>query len=75
VSTTHNHDRQTSRRELLKSAGRYGLLLGIVGGVGALAAQRGCQQAACANCRLLAKCDLDAAQAARAANFRQEGRS
>lgn len=68
----------TTRRELLKSVGRYGLLVGLVGGVGALAARGGCQQAACAKCRLLARCDLEAAQRVRAADTgaqRQEGRS
>ena len=67
----------TSRRELLKSVGRYGLLVGLVGGVGALAARGGCERAACANCRLLARCDLEAARQARAGagSAMQEGRS
>lgn len=69
---------RTTRRELLKTAARYGLLVGLVGGVGVLAARTGCQQSACAGCRLLARCDLKAAQRARAADAemqRPEGRS
>jgi hypothetical protein len=64
----HHADERTTRRELLKSAARYGLLAGLVGGVGGLAARNGCGQSACAGCRLLTRCDLTAAQRARAAN-------
>ncbi len=74
MSTVQEHGGQT-RRELLKSVGRYGILVGLVGTVGGLAARGGCQQAACARCRWLAECDLEAAQLARAAAGRMEGRS
>jgi len=56
----------TTRREMLKSVGRYGALLSLLGGVGVLAGRRACGQAACAGCPLLARCDLSAAREARA---------
>ena len=56
----------TTRREILKSVGRYGALLGLLGGVGVLAGRTACGQGACAGCPLLARCDLSKAQEVRA---------
>ena len=64
-----------TRREMLKSVGRYGALLGLLGGVAALAGRTVCAQAACAGCPLLARCDLSKAQDVRARGAEVRGRS
>jgi hypothetical protein len=68
-------DLKTTRRELLKSAGRYGALLGLIGGVGTLAARTACNRTPCAACPLLARCDLAKAQETRERSLENGGRS
>jgi hypothetical protein len=70
-----SEERRTTRREMLKSAGRYGALLGLIGGVGTLAARSACRQTPCGACTLLARCDLSKAQEARARSGENGGRS
>lgn len=67
--------RKTSRRELLTSVGRYAALVGLVGGVGTLAARTACRRTACAACPLLARCDLAKAQESRERGVEIGGRS
>ena len=67
--------RKTSRRELLTSVGRYAALVGLVGGVGALAARTACRRTACAACPLLARCDGEKAREARTGGAEIGGRS
>jgi hypothetical protein len=55
----------STRREVLKSIGRYGALVGLLGGVGTLAARTACQSTPCTACPSLARCDLIKAQEAR----------
>jgi len=50
---------------LLISIGRYGALLGLIGGIGALAARTACAETPCSACPLLSRCDLSKAQDAR----------
>ena len=64
---------KTTRRELLKSVGRYGALLGLLGGMGTLAARTACNQTPCAACPLLTRCDLSKAQETRASAERANG--
>ena len=56
---------QTSRRELLKSIGRASALLGLLGGVGTLAAKTACAKTPCSACPLLTDCNQPKAQTAR----------
>jgi hypothetical protein len=65
----------TTRRELLKSVGRYGTLVCLLGGVGTLAARTACHKTPCTACPLLARCDLSKAQEARARDAENGGRS
>jgi hypothetical protein len=67
--------RRISRRELLKSAGRYGALVGLIGGVGGLAARTGCRGTACDACPLVARCDLAKARETRGREGENGGRS
>ena len=59
-------DQQSTRRELLKSLGRYGALLGLLGGIGTLTARTACSKAPCSSCPLLSRCTLPKAQESRA---------
>jgi hypothetical protein len=70
-----NEQRKTSRRELLTSVGRYAALVGLVGGVGALAARTACRRTVCGACPLLARCDLAKAEEARECGLEHGGRS
>ena len=70
---TPEHNENPTRRDLLKSVGRYGALLGLLGGVGTLAARTACDQTPCRACPLLTRCDLSKAQDARAC-VRKDGR-
>jgi hypothetical protein len=65
----------TTRRELLKSIGRWGALVGLLGGVSVLAAKTACDQTPCSACPLLSRCDLSKARQARAAGANNGGRS
>jgi hypothetical protein len=65
----------TSRREMLKSLGRYGALLGLLGGVGAMAARSACGSTPCSACPALSGCDLSKARASRDVAAAGKGRS
>ena len=70
-----SRDQGTTRREVLKTVGRYGALLGLIGGVGTLAARTACNKTPCAACPLLTRCALSKAQEAHARNGENGGRS
>jgi hypothetical protein len=70
-----NEHSLTSRRELLTSVGRYSALLGLIGGVGTLAARTACNATACSACPLISRCDLSKARQARADIANNGGRS
>jgi len=50
---------------MLTAIGRYGALLGLIGGIGTLAARTACADTPCSACPLLSGCDLSKAEQAR----------
>jgi hypothetical protein len=53
-----NQPQEQSRREFFRTAGRFGALLAVIGGVGALQARGDCGQSSCAACPKLDGCKL-----------------